>query len=332
MDNETYPTRESPKTDWDIGKAMNGLFNNTNGSTESDNSPSDEDQEDFDEVLDDVEATSDSESEDQDAEGTSTDEPYMVVTVNGHDIVIGSKEEALPLARQGLHYTQEMQKLRDEQRRWEADRNSELRSLKERDEQYTNALRMLNDTYTYVLGDAPPNWNSNELQALKQQNPEQYMLMRDQWDQISAIRAELSRKSQDREQEANQNFQAWVANEQEAIRAKRPEWADPVRLQQDHQMIRDYTNSIGITDQEMNNMYDHRIWLVLHDAARYKQAEATSKQKRTANTGSKTVEPGSGKNINQGNRKIRNDHDLLKKTGDVRVAGNIFQEIMTQRS
>jgi hypothetical protein len=327
---ETHPAGESPRSDWEIGKAMNGLFGGPADDGLAADAAPDEDQAADDEVVDEIDAP-DGESEDQDAETPSKAEPYMVVTVNGQDIVIGSKEEAMPLARQGLHYTQEMQKLRDEQRRWEADREHERQRIRHQENEYAQVLKSLESTYGYVLGKESPDWNSNDMQNLRTQSPDQYMAMRDQWDQLSSIRSELARLEYERRAEADKSFQVWVSDQQEALKSKAPEWADASRRQQDHAMIRDYANVMGITEQELGGMYDHRIWLVLRDAARYRQAETAGKQKRTSATQSKTVEPGSGKNVNQGNRALKNERERLRQTGDVRAAGNILQELMTNR-
>ena len=81
----------------------------------------------------------------------------------------------------------------------------------------------------------------------------------------------------------------------------------------------------------MGNLYDARFWTILLDAARYRQAESAGKTKVAKTAQTKTVEPGSGKNVNQADRRFRQDREALRQRGDVRAASNIFQELMTRK-
>jgi hypothetical protein len=243
--------------------------------------------------------------------------------------VIGSKEEAIPLARQGLHYTQEMQKLRAEQAQFAETREQERGGLRQQVDQYKSALQSLHDTYGFVLGKEAPDWASTDMQKLRTEKPNDYLALREQWDQMGAIRTELSRIEQENQKESEKQFKSWVTKEQAALAEKRPEWTDATRRQQDWGLIQSYAAEQGISDQEISNLYDHRFWMILHDAARYRQAEAAGKKKVASTT--KTVEPGSGKNVNQGDRRFRQERSRLKESGDVRAAGNILQELMTRK-
>src|SRR5687768_127878 len=89
---------------------------------------------------------------DTEDEGTSKPEPFMVVTVDGQDSVIASKEEAIPLVRQGLHYTREMQKLREAERQFTTQAEQMTQGLRQKESQYAAALQTLSATYGYVLG------------------------------------------------------------------------------------------------------------------------------------------------------------------------------------
>lgn len=329
----TPQERESkPRTDWDIGKAMNSMFSPREA-------PADDKQQleaaaDPDEGTpadDEAEEVEASGGEDAEPEGEQTsDEPFLVLKVEGREIKIGSKEEAIPLAQKGMHYTQEMQKLREREAQLSSEHEQASSTLRQQVDQYQGALKTLHETYSFVLGKDAPDWASAEMQKLKAEKPQEYLAVREQWDQLASIRSELSRIEQDKQKEADKQWQTWVRTEQSVLAEKRPEWTDATKRQQDWSLIRDYATSQGITEQEVSNLFDHRYWLILHDAARYRQAEATGK-KKVATTGSKTVEPGTGKNVNQGERRFRQERDRLKSTGDVRAAGNILQELMTRK-
>lgn len=331
----TPPAREAaPKNDWEIGKAMNGLFGapvatdrhaeeqelDTDGAPDEGTAPGDESDE---------QERSGNEEADPEDEGTSKAEPFMVLKVDGKDIVIGSKEEAVPLAQKGMHYTQAMQQLRATEQQRASEHEQVTTGLRQRETQYAAALQTLNETYGFVLGKEQPDWASDEMQKLKRDKPEEFLAIREQWDQLGAIRSDLARIARERQEQEQKRLQGWIEKEQSALAEKRPEWADQARRQQDWSLIRDYAVSQGITEPEIGNLFDHRFWMILHDAARYRQAEAAGKTKREA-AKLKTAEPGTGKNVNQGNRQFRAERERLRTTGDVRAAGNILQDLMTR--
>ncbi len=325
----------SERTMWDIGKALNGMFQP--GATDT---PTEEQEQDIDadatpdegmvaeddEVV--VEASED-EDADPESEETSAPEPFLTLRVDGKDITIGSKEEAIPLAQKGMHYTQEMQRLREEQRQWEEARERESIGIRQQREQYVTALQTLSSVYGHVLGSEPPNWASDEMATLKRERPDEYVALREQWDQLGAIRSEIARHQREEQEKQQKQFAGWVQQQQSALADKRPEWSDPTRRQQDYTLIRDYALGQGVTEQEIGALFDHRFWLILHDAARYRKAESAGKSTRPQ--ASKTAEPGSGKGVNAGNRKYSDTRNALKKTGDPRAAGAIFQDMMTKR-
>lgn len=320
------PRESAPRTDWDIGKAMNGLF----GGPAVAETPSDEAPEEGTAALDGEEQdVTEGEDAGQQDEGTPEDKPFLVAKVDGKDIPVKSAEEAIPLVQKGLHYTQEMQKLRDEQRRFENERETMTTGLRHKESQYSAALETLSQTYGFVLGQSAPDWASPEMQQLKAEKPSEYLAIREQWDQLGAIRSELGRINREKQEAQQKEMQAWVKSQQEALAEKAPEWADPSRRQQDYTAIRDYAAAYGVTEPELANLFDHRYWLILRDAARYKQAEAAGKTKREA-VASKTAEPGSGKNVNQGERGLRAQRERLRETGDVRVAGDLLHHMMTK--
>jgi hypothetical protein len=168
------------------------------------------------------------------------------------------------------------------------------------------------------------------MQKLKAEKPQEYVQIREQWDQLGAIRSELSRIEKETQEKQQKQWNSWVNEQQALLAEKRPEWTDASRRTQDFSLIQGYATSQGLTEQEIGNLFDHRFWMILHDAARYRQAE-TAGRKKVAEKGPQTAAPGTGRNINQGDRRLRADREKLRTTGDDRAAGNLFQEIMTKR-
>lgn len=322
---------QTPRTEWEIGKAMGALFG-APATDEQETATPEATQDvlgktegDEDEVRD---PSDEEQNEDSAAEATSS-EPFLTLNVSGQAITVGSKDEAIALAQQGVHYSQKMEAARQQEAKRADEHAQALAGVRAKESQYDTALQTLRSVYGHVLGDNRPDWASAEMQKLRAEKPEDYLAMREQWDQLDAIRGEVGRINRERQEQEEKRFGDWVRGEQEALAAKVPEWADAARRTQDYAAIRDYAVSYGVKEEELGNLFDHRYWLILRDAARYKQAEATGKTKREA-TATKAAEPGSGKNVNQGDRNIRAARERLRETGDERAAASLFNHMMTK--
>jgi hypothetical protein len=326
----TNPAGESgPRTDWDIGKSLNAFFE----------APADEQDIEAEAIPDEGKIADDDEQEETEASGDEdavpedeepSDEPFLIATVNGKAIPVGSKEEAIPLVQKGLHYTQEMQKLRERETQLVSREQQIDQQLSQHVGQYQTALKQIHDTYGVVLGKQAPDWSSDEMQKLKAEKPQEYLQIREQWDQLGTIRSELSRIEAEQQEKQQKQYQAWLSEQQALLAEKRPEWTDAARRTQDFSLIQGYATSQGLTEQEIGNLFDHRFWMILHDAARYRQAETAGK-KKVAEKGPRTAQPGTGRNVNQGDRHLRQVRETLRTTGDDRAAGILLQERMTRR-
>lgn len=336
---------QRPRSLYDTGKAMNSFFDPPSGDgaeSEDADSPEPTEQGPQDLQADEDLATAEeveseeledeqdmSEGEDAEPEGEETsDEPFMTLTVNGEEVTVDDPDEARSLAQKGAHYTQEMQKLREEQRNWQSEREQVANQLRQQEQQYTQALESLEQTFGAVLGNEQPDWHSEEMQRLRQEKPQEYAELRAQWDQLGAIQAERERVERERQQEQMEKLQEYQREQYQQLEQKKPEWTDPQTRQKDISMMEDYARSLGFKDEELANVVDHRFLLVLHDAARYQQARETGTETAKKKGASKTASPGNGKKVNAGNRKFRKKREALKETGDVRQAGDLLQEIM----
>lgn len=319
---ETTNPQGSRRSNREVAKAMEGLFaepeqvavaEEPDDAEELEESPEElegevEEQEvDEEEIVDDEDADPGEDAEPEDEEPSGEFE--WELTVNGQKQTIADEEEARSLAQRGLHYTQEMQALREEQRNFQSERQAITAQLRQKENEYAQALTALEQTFGPVLGEEP-DWNE-----LYSENPEQYAHMRAQWDQLSAIKAEQQRIAAERQKEHAEQMQARLQKELDELTAKVPEWSDDDKRKADIDMIRDYANSIGYSDQEIASIWNHRDFLVLRDAARYRQAQQAGK-KEAKKAASKTVEPGKSKGpVNQKTRRYKQQRKRAKKTG-----------------
>jgi hypothetical protein len=104
--------------------------------------------------------------------------------------------------------------------------------------------------------------------------------------QIQAHLAQVNQAQQRLAQEREEQIQKQLPVEQEKLQEARPEWRDPKQFQAARADMSDYARKLGFSDAELSSVFDHRLMLVLHDAARYAALQAASpnavKRVRTA--------------------------------------------------
>lgn len=327
MSEQTHP-EGSRRSNRDVSRDMAALFM---GPQEEEQPEEEQDQLEADDLGDEA-IEADAGEDEQDIEDGEAAEPEdeapsfnWEVVVNGETKSITDEEEARALARKGLHYTTEMQALREQQRQWEAEREATTAQLRQQQEQYAGALKNLEQTFAPILGEEP-DWN-----ALYSENPEEYAHKRAQWDQLAAMREEQKRIATERQEEQRRQFQKAAERERDALLAKVPEWTDEGKQKADIEMIREYAHEIGYSDEELGQLWNHRDFLVLRDAARYRRAQQTG-QKEVKKATSKTVEPGkSTATVNQKTRRERQQRSRARKTGKVGDIAPLVERLIAQR-
>jgi hypothetical protein len=128
-------------------------------------------------------------------------------------------------------------------------------------------------------------WN-----ALRATDPVEYAAKWTEFQQesqnLSAYLNQVQVLQQQQQAQAQQGQQAKLAEERQALVAKRPEWGNPQTFRKDYQAISDHLKSLGFADAEINGITDHRHLLIVDAAARYaalqQKKPEIQKQVRTA--------------------------------------------------
>ena len=115
---------------------------------------------------------------------------------------------------------------------------------------------------------------------------------------------------------------------------KLPEFSDPEKATQLKSQMRGYLNSYGFQDQEISQIYDHRIVMLVNDAMKYRNM-----QKLKPNLASKIAKP--GRVLTSGMKKDKSDVmfgqrkeklNRLKKSGNLKDATNVFLDILNNKT
>jgi hypothetical protein len=161
--------------------------------------------------------------------------------------------------------------------------------------------------------------------ALQQTNPTQYLIQLENW---RAEQGELQEKRSKVQQAVSlfQQQEAEQLNQMKANAAHRlveamPVLRDPVKGPEIQRMMVDAARAYQFNDAELSDIVDHRMYLVLADAAAYRQLKAKGQaapQKQTKAT--VTMRPGTSKTVAAASSIARNQKAALetaRKSGRV---------------
>ncbi len=133
------------------------------------------------------------------------------------------------------------------------------------------ALQMLNHDFNRI------DWNT-----LRNNNPAEFAALQSEFgqrqQQIQGFLQQVQMQSQQEAQQQQQAQQQALAQEQQRLMDARQEWRDPQAFAKDRESMVNYARSLGFKDAELNQIFDHRYMLILHDAARYQALQAARPQ------------------------------------------------------
>jgi hypothetical protein len=205
-------------------------------------------------------------------------------------------EELVSGYQKGDDYTKKSQALADQRKAVEAEAKA-IQEAQHLREQYAQRLNQVQS----ILEQGK---NSEEdLQLLKENDPIAYAVRvaenTEANKKIQLVQQEQARLAQESNQHrANQQAQ-FVAQQSKMLVEKVKEFSDPKKAEQIKNDIRSFGKSVGFSDQELSQVYDHRHVIILQKAMEYDRLQKakpgvnkkvsnapkmTSKSKKVANT------------------------------------------------
>lgn len=313
-------------------------------SHEEEDADGEEESEDAEEESDEDDEESEAESEeddDSDEEGDeddgkrrsdkSLDDATKVkVTVNGQEQEVSLSELRAGYSRT-QDYTQKTQQVAQQRRQLQEaeDQTEQVRqgwlqhlqqledAAKARRQLYSQAeLQRLKQEDTYAYG-----------QALEQQ--------RELDDQLGKIQRAREATQQESQQQTQRQRQRALQAEFEQLQSKLPEWQDPETRSQELETINKYAKDLGFGDQEIGGIADHRLYIVLRDAARYRASQQRAAETKTKVTAAKkqakvksgNLKPGKAQTpSSRSTARSKQKQQRFHKTGDVRDAASWIED------
>lgn len=309
---EAPEEREAPQAEADNAEALEA-------EDDTDETPSEDELEasEADEGEGDDEA---SETDDEAEEAEDGADPLYTVKINGKEEQI-TLDEALKGYQRQSDYTRKSMALADARKEFEA----EAEAVAQERAQYAELLSALSAQVEQQL-QQEPDW-----ERLYQENPLEYVRQkeayRDLQEKRAAAQSEQERLYRMQAEQQQQQLAELLKSEKEKLVAAVPEWADKKRFDADKQKLREFGQSIGFSEEELAQTYDHRAVLALWKAMQYDQLVNNRPQQKTK----KGPKPARGGAAGQGPRAADNltrAKKRLAKTGSVRDAASVFEQLI----
>tara|TARA_R100000353_G_scaffold175982_1_gene148132 strand:- start:2408 stop:3442 length:1035 start_codon:yes stop_codon:yes gene_type:complete len=323
----------TPKPYKNEGEAVNDLKNLLNASrtqevpsetsekTETDSEMNNEDLLEDDELIDQVE----------NEEPLESSEELYKIKVGDQELEVTLDELKNGYSRQ-QDYTRKTKKLSEDRTQVDDLQKSLTRQNEEakiRRDQYEKQLEVLSQHLKSTE-------NNVDLDRLYQEDPAEYVRQKAEIDRrkemMEATRQEQQRVLAEKQKEHEKTYNAYLEKERKLLAEKLPIYADKDKGPTFVKNLTDYAKSIGYTDQEISMLVDHRAVLMLANAYRYnKLRNSKVKDKKVVKT-PRVVSSSSPKvqDDNDNVKRIRSKKANLKKTGSVKDAVSVLQELYSQ--
>lgn len=252
----------------------------------------------------------------------SPDFAPIAIVADGMEYTVQDRDEAIRLLQLGKTFSQRNQALIEERKHLEP-LQAELRQQRE---QYLAALPQLAQLLNGAAGPEP------DPQAFTDRA--EYLWAKDQWnkqrEQLQAVTAEQQRVASEREAELRQQAAIWQQEQQARLFEKLPEWKDREVAAKEAQDIAQYGMTMGLSEEELGSLYDHRFVLVLRDAMRYRNLLNSGKVKARDASKAKTAAPNTNgkKGRDTRSRRQRQQRQRLRKSGRMEDAAPLIAEMM----
>ena len=254
--------------------------------------------------------------EQEKAEETEEQPALVTVKVNGEDVQV-TLEEALKGYSREADYTRKTQALAQEKAAMERDTAAAR-------EEYLTGLQ----TVQQIIEASQPKVD----QTLRFSNPAEWsaqMLQHQEWaKQRGAVGAETERLKAEQAQDEASERDALVRAETEKLLLAMPEWKDPAVATAETAKLREYGQAAGYSEDELNEVVDHRALKVLRDAMRYRDLVAKSDKVRPAIEAKKVAKPGAASAPPSKAQDLTRAKQRLRQSGRVDDAASAIERML----
>jgi hypothetical protein len=249
------------------------------------------------------------ESDDQEEAEAPEEQPVLYsVKVAGEEVQV-TLDEALKGYSREQDYTRKTQALAEESK-------AEKAAIAAARDEYLGKLQAVQQ----IIEANQPRVD----QSLRYSNPAEWsaqMLQHQQWaEQRRGVALEAERLNAEQALEEARGRQSLAVQEAEKLLSAIPEWKDPATAKAETAKLREYGQSIGFSDAELDDVFDHRAVRVLRDAMAYRDLVAKSGKVRSTVEARKVAKPGTATAAPSKSQDLQRAKQRLRQSGSVNDA------------
>lgn len=174
-----------------------------------------------------------------------------------------------------------------------------------------------------IIEDEIADLESPEMLELKEYDREAYY---EKYDKIQAKIKKFEALKEKREEVQREKQREKIGKEQEALLMAFPTWADQSVMQKEFTEIAAGMKAFGYTDQEVDQIIDHRMFVMAKKAAAFDKIQKQNLADKKAKPKTKTMQPGIAKDKSDiQNSETKQLRDRLKKSGNMRDAAKLLR-------
>lgn len=261
--------------------------------------------------------------------GDDEDEDIPEPSVRKLKVKIDGQESELPEDEVVKGYQRNQDYTRKTQAVAEKDKalETERAAVRGERQQYATQLTQLADALKNMTP-AEPDWDT-----LRQENPDEFAATWASWQQHSQRMAKVEETrrlaveavTKDQVAHLKQHLESENIKLLEAI----PAWKDVEIAKKEKAALNKYGQSLGYTDAELDQVYDHRVMNVLRKAMLYDEAQKAKPAVRAKIDAVKAATPGPANNPNRQPATAQTRaKQRFAKTGSVNDAAAVFEQFI----
>ena len=250
--------------------------------------------------------------------------PRYRVKVDNEEVEV-TLDELLKGYSRTSDYTKKTQTLAEQRKAVEAERGRIEEAAKLRDT-YSQRLQLIEQ----MLSSAP----EENLAELKETDPIGYAVKiaerSEREKQLAAVRQERQQLEYKKHAEHQERLRSQIALEADKLKSAIPDMADEAKGEVLRKEIKDFAKSIGFSEQELAQVYDHRAVVTLYNAMQWQklQSQKVSTTKKVSEA-PKMLKPGTtGKQTTAEQEAVKKLQQRLAKTGDRRDAARLIEKFL----
>ena len=195
---------------------------------------------------------------------------------------------------------------------------------------YSSKLNELNQLMSVAQQQLNTEINSADLEKLYEEDPTEAARIEHR---LRRKQEKLNSAMAQTQSEQSKQFESYLGDQKKKLALKMPEFSDPTKATQLASSMKSTLNNYGFNDQEISQVYDHRIVMLVNDAMKYRSmqnskpnlAKKISKPGRVFSSGVKQDKA----DINFTKRKEKLSR--LKKSGNIKDATSIFLDMVNNK-